>query len=161
MSSVQPKFVENKDVFADVFANDKDLELFLFRQNVLDFDTQGSKWAEELDNSNPVLMNSNTAAKLNIKKGDKVVIKTPKGVMKLKVFIFDGIVNDAVALNRFKKRSTLGSPYKLKKKTKDKETKHIWWSDESVELELLTVYSDKSLDNLALISSNKIEIIKG
>lgn len=157
VSTVQPKFPENKDVFV----NDKDIELFLFRNNVLDFDTQGSKWAEELDNSNPVLMNSNTAAKLKIKKGDKVVIKTPKGVMKLKVFIFDGIVNDTVALNRFKKRSALGSPYKLKKQTKNKETKHIWWSDESVELELLTAYSDKSLDNLALISSNKIEIIKG
>lgn len=157
VSTVTPKLVEK----IETPLSGSDIELFLYQQNVLDFNTQGSKWAEELDSRNPVLMNSNTAAKLKINNGDKITIKTSKGELKGKVFIFDGIVNDTVALNRFKKSSTLGSPYKIKKKTKDKETKLIWWSDQSIELELLIAYSDKSLDNLALISSNKIEIIKG
>lgn len=156
VSSVTPKVIA-KD---ELSVSDKGAELYLYQQNVLDFNTQGSKWAEEMDSRNPVLMNANTATKLKLKKGDKVVIKTQNGSVEGKVFIFDGIANDTIALNRFKKASTVGSPYKVKKRTKDRETKLVWWRDESVELETLLTYTGK-VENIVVFSSNKIEIMKG
>ncbi len=129
VSNVTPSITVKPDYLIEA----KDVELFL-TQNLLDYVNQGSKWAEEIDSRNSILVNENTANKLKIKKGDTVVIKTAKGGIKGKVFIFEGVADDTLALNRFKKKMAVGSPYKIMKKTKDKETSLIWWKDQSVEL---------------------------
>lgn len=153
---VSPKLSYNETMY---FGN-KDLELMLVAQNVLDFKNQGSKWAEEMDSRNPIFMNSQTAAKFHISRKDKIVVKTPVGSIKGKVFIFEGIADDTLAVNRFKKKMVLGTPYKIIKVSKDKETKLIWWKDENYQLEALLSYSNKSY-NVPIFNNDKIEIIKG
>lgn len=136
----------------------KDLEISLISQNVLDFNTQGSKWAEEMDCRNSVLINPKLAQTLKIKNGDKVVIKGGSGAIKAKVFIFEGVTERTIALMRYRKKVQVGSPYKLVRKTKDRETKLIWWKPEEIELE--NVFSYSSVNNLPLITCDKIEIEK-
>ncbi|GAB4435980.1 MAG: hypothetical protein OHK0040_07200 [bacterium] len=144
----------------DLPKNSKEVELILSQNNVLDFNTQGSKWAEELDSRNPLLINSNTAAKLKLKNKDNVVISTNNGKVRAKVFIFEGIADNTISLNRFRNKSTIGSPYKTGQKTKDRETKLIWWKPEEIEIEKIFSYSQKST-NFVLISCDKIDIVKG
>lgn len=138
---------------------DRETDILLIQHNALDFNTQGSKWAEELDCRNLVLMNSNTAAKLKVKHRDFIKITGSAGSIQANVFVFDGIVDNAVSLNRFRKKTTLGTPYRTVSKTKDKETALIWWKPEQIEIENLFSYNHK-YENLALIGSDKIVIEK-
>lgn len=156
LPTIMPNLTTKENLTAEV----KEIELCFYSQNVLDFLTIGSKWAEEMDSRNSLLINTNTAKKFNLKHKDDVILKTNKGNIKGKVFVFEGIADNTIGLNRFKKKAVIGSPYKVKKKSKDKEVKLVWWKDQSLELENLLSFKPINV-SVATLEYDKIEIIKG
>lgn len=156
LSNVMPNLTTKQNLTTEV----KEIELCFYSQNILDYLTIGSKWAEEMDSRNSLLINSNTAYKFGLNHKDYVILKTNRGNVKGKVFIFEGIADNTIGLNRFKKKAVIGSPYKIKKKSKDKEVKLVWWRDQSLEFENLLSFKPINV-NVATLEYNKIEIIKG
>jgi len=139
----------------------KGISLYLYNDAVLSLKTRGSKWAEEMGNSNPLLLNSKTAQKLGLKHGDSVILKGASGIVKSRVFIYEGVAEDVVALKRFKIKFNFNN-YTLANKShwaKDKEEREIWWKNEDKELEQL--YSQKNYKNIATLNLESIEILKG
>jgi anaerobic selenocysteine-containing dehydrogenase len=137
------------------------ISLYLYNDAVLSLKTRGSKWAEEMGNSNPLLLNSRTAEKLKLKHGDKVILKSASGTVDSRVFIYEGIVDDVVALKRFKIKYNLNN-YTLANKirwVKDKEEREIWWKNEDKALEQF--YNQKNFKNIATLNLESIEILKG
>ncbi len=139
----------------------KSISLYLYNDGVLSLKTRGSKWAEEMASNNPILLNSKTAQKLGLKHGDRVILKGSNGGVKSRVFIYEGVAEDVLAIKRFKIKFNLNS-YTLANKSllaKDKEEREIWWKNEDKELEKL--YSQKNYKNIATLNLESIEIIKG
>lgn len=139
----------------------KKITLTFYNDFVLHMNTRGSKWAEELGHHNPLLINPITAKTLGIKHGDRVKIKTSKGDVLTKAFIYDGIVENTIALKRYSKKYNLNAYTKGERQflAKDKELREIWWKNEDVPLEQLCSY--KSLKNIAAYEIESIEVVKG
>lgn len=138
------------------------ISLCLYQDMTLDFTNRGSKWAEEMSRDNAVLVNSETAAKLGLKKAGDVLLKTESGEIKGKVFIYEGIANDTVGLKRFRKKLN-GNAYAKgdkKVKSKDREIKLIWWESGDKELEKLLSYRVTAY-NMPAFGMNRLEVAKG
>lgn len=137
------------------------LSIYLYNDSAVSFKTRGSKWAEEMGNSNPILVNPRTASKYGLKHRQKVLIKTKDNIISSKVFIYDGVAEDVLALKRYKIKMSGNAYITADKKlfAKDKEEREIWWNREDFELEKLFV--GESYKNLFVMKQNSIEISKG
>lgn len=151
----------NPSTLETVTLQENKLSIYLYNDSVISFKTRGSKWAEEMANSNPVLINPKTASKYGLKNKQKVLIKTKDNVISTKVFVYDGIAENVLALKRFKIKMSGNTYLNADKKlfSKDKEEREIWWNNEDVELEKLFV--SESYKNLFVMKQNSIEISKG
>ncbi len=141
--------------------NDKKLSLYLYNDSVISLKTRGSKWAEEMGHSNALLINPKTAAKYGLKHGQVAKISTHDHSIFVRVFFYEGIVEDVIALKRFKVKIS-GNIYLTGDKKlfpKDKEEKEIWWKNEDVELSKL--FTGDEFRNIFVINQKSIDISKG
>lgn len=137
------------------------LSLYLYNDPVISLKTRGSKWAEEIGHSNALLINPKTASKYGLKHGQSVMLKSKDHSISVKVFLYEGIVENVLALKRYKIKIS-GNVYLTAEKKlfpKDKEERQIWWKNEDVELEKL--FTSDEYKNMFVIKQKSIEISKG
>ncbi len=99
------------------------------------------KWLAEIMHSNPVWMNTETAAKMGVKTGDLVRIESAVGHMVTKAYVFEGIHPKVVAIPTAFGHWEYGRLATLKLKEKaagefggqdDADLNNVWWEDKGV-----------------------------
>lgn len=115
-----------------------DLILTTFKVNVqIHSRSANCKWLSEIYHSNPALLNSKTAAKLGIRDGDKIKVKSPIGEIVTQAAVSEEIHPSTIAVSHHcghweygqvasGKRAATGSA------NSDPDQKRIWWKDRGV-----------------------------
>ncbi|MCX7770895.1 MAG: molybdopterin-dependent oxidoreductase [Proteobacteria bacterium] len=154
-SQVAPSLVDKVPMTGNKFS------VYLYNDSIISFKTRGSKWAEEMGNSNPLLINPKTASKYGLKHGQKAILRTNGNNVIVKVFLYEGIAEGVIGLKRYKIKMSGNAYVKGERKffEKDKEVREIWWKNADVELEKL--FTNESYKALIVLKQNSFEISKG
>ena len=105
-------------------------ELFLipFTTNVMPQDLANSKWLSEISHTNAALINPKTARNMRLHDGQKVIIKSKTGEIKLELKTFQGIHPQAVAIRSGAGHWACGGVAQANKfKSDDPDTSVVWW----------------------------------
>ena len=106
-----------------------ELVLIPFHVNVMRPDLANLKWLSEIHYKNSALINSKTARSLKIKTGDKIVIESSVGELKVSAHVSEGVHPEIIAI-----ASDLGHweygriAHGKKFKSEDPDTDFVWWA---------------------------------
>ncbi len=106
-----------------------ELVLIPHSMSVMSPDLANLKWLSEIKHSNQAVMNSKTARRLKIQKGDRIVIESATGKIEAEAFPSEGIHPDAIALCNSLGHWEYGRIARAQKFTSDDpDTELLWWS---------------------------------
>lgn len=105
------------------------LLLIPFTSNVMTPDLANAKWLSEINHTNSALINPNTARRLGIRDGQKIMLSSSGSDLEVQVKIFQGIHPKAIALCNGLGHWAYGKIAQAKKhESQDPDTKLLWWS---------------------------------
>ena len=119
--------------------------LVTFEPNVMGSRTGNFQWLAEIKHSNPVWINRDVARQLHIEEGDRVKISTKLGSFVMDARLTFGIHPRVVAIERNLGHWGYGHIARAKKfKSRDPNTKLVWWEKEGNGISPNTIISGNS-----------------
>jgi len=104
------------------------LILTTFKSSLFSTGTANSKWTREILHDNPVWINKNTAEKMGLKQGDKVLLESSAGALEVRVLTTERIHPESAALAEGFGHSALGRVARSQKfHSSDPDTGLLWW----------------------------------
>lgn len=123
-----PAFPHYVPISRHVELQKNQLYLIPFTANVMPADMANAKWLSEISHTNAALINPKTARDLRIYNGQKIVIKSAIGELKLEAKTFQGIHPQAIAVRAGAGHWAFGGVAQAKKfKSADPDTSILWW----------------------------------
>jgi len=118
--------------------------LTTFKTNLGTTGMENSKWAREIFHDNRLWINKQRAAQLGIKNGEKVRVFSSVGSVILHVLTTNRIHPQSVAIAEGLGHTAFGCVAQAQKsKSKDRDTKLLWWSKEGNGVNPFTLIEDR------------------